>query len=224
MGSVEDLTRELAHATDEGKVITQSVAATSKQSPGAIAELRTATWPSHQRLEKRLNVKARFSNLDAYRGYLQGMWGFCATLEPQLARALCTEALPDYESRRKLSLLTRDLLALGADSTDIENLAACRDVPHCTEPAAAFGCAYVLEGATLGGRTLLPLVESHLGLTSQTGAAFLASYGVDVSSMWQRFGAALDTWCSDPARTRAAARAAVDTFGALEVWLCGAPS
>jgi len=152
------------------------------------------------------------------------MWGFCAALERRLPPELFAEALPDYPSRHKLSFLTRDLLALGKDSNSIAALALCVGLPACPNAASAFGCAYVLEGATLGGRTLLPLVESRLGVTAQTGASFLASYGENVTSMWRAFGAALDTWCAGPEQTASAARAAVDTFDALEIWLCGAPS
>jgi len=46
-------------------------------------------------------------------------------------------------------------------------------LPACEDTASAFGCAYVLEGATLGGRTLLPLVEARLGLTAASGAEVL---------------------------------------------------
>jgi heme oxygenase (biliverdin-IX-beta and delta-forming) len=192
--------------------------------PSAIAGLRAATWPSHQRLEKRLDVKTRFSTLQAYRTHLERLWGFCAELELRLAPQLSGDALPDFESRRKLPLLAIDLRALGADSDTFRSLPRCRTVPQCHEPAAALGCAYVMEGATLGGRTLLPLVLSRLGLTPEHGATFLASYGQNVASMWQIFGAALDGWCSIPQRQASAAAAAAKTFDALGDWLCEARS
>ena len=152
------------------------------------------------------------------------MWGFCAAIECRLGPEVFGDALPDYPSRRKLSLLTGDLLALGKDPDSIAALLRCPSVPVCSNAAAAFGCVYILEGATLGGRTLLPLVQSRLGLTAGTGASFLASYGEQVTPMWRSFAAALDAWCVSPERTADAARAAVSTFDALEVWLCGAPS
>jgi heme oxygenase len=87
----------------------------------------------------------------------------------------------------------------------------------------AFGRIYVLEGATLGGRTLLPVVASRVGVTAARGAAFLASYGAAVGEMWSRFGFALDAWCDDQARREAAEAAAIATFESLGRWLCRVP-
>jgi heme oxygenase len=188
----------------------------------AIAELRSATWPSHQRLEKRLDVKTRFTVWGAYRAHLERMWGFCAAIERRFGQQQTFgAALLDYERRRKIPLLTQDLVALGAEAASVRRLPCCETIPECPDPAAAFGCIYVLEGATLGGRTLLPLVQSRLGLTADSGAAFLASYGEDVASMWRGFGSALDAWCDAPERRSRAAQAAVATFTSLERWLCG---
>jgi heme oxygenase len=188
----------------------------------ALAGLRAATWPSHQRLEKRLDIKARFTEPSAYRAHLERMWGFCAALERRLDAATFGAALEDYPARRKLPLLTRDLVALGAEPEAVERLPCCEALPACEDTASAFGCAYVLEGATLGGRTLLPLVETRLGLNAAGGASFLASYGEDVQHMWRTFGSALEAWCDGPERRERAAGAAVATFDALERWLVGA--
>jgi len=186
--------------------------------------LRSATWPSHQRLERRLNVKRRFTTLAGYRTHLERMWGFCAALEQSMHPRTFGAALPDYESRRKLPLLTRDLAALGLSAESIASLARCQSLPHPLDPACAFGCVYVLEGATLGGRTLLPLVESRLGLSARNGAAYLASYGEEVSAKWQEFRLALDAWCCEAQRSARAAEGAVMTFDALADWLCGQPA
>jgi heme oxygenase len=185
----------------------------------AMAELRTATWPSHQRLEKRLDVKSRFSDVISYRQHLEKMWGFCSAIERQIGAPVFGEALADYEKRRKIPLLSRDLMALGLDSPALGRLPHCETLPDCGDAAAAFGCVYVIEGATLGGRTLLPLVQGRLGLTS--GTAFLASYGTEVGTMWRAFGVALDAWCDAPERRFRATQAAVATFTSLDGWLCG---
>lgn len=187
----------------------------------AIAELRRATWPSHQRLEKRIDFKARVASIAAYRAHLGQMWGFYAVMEPSLMSGNLRGWLPDCDSRRKTPLLERDLAALGADPVHLGRLPHCPSVPSSEDAAAAFGCAYVLEGATLGGRSLMPVVAARLGVTAESGAAFLASYGEAVGDMWRTFGAALDRCCASDAQCSRAAAAATATFEALEAWLCG---
>lgn len=183
-----------------------------------LADLRAATWPSHQKLEGRLNVKVRFSTLDGYRRHLEQMWGFCAPIEGRIGEHIGA-ALGDFDSRRKLPALRRDLAVAGASPAAIEAL-PCVEPPLCEETADALGCLYVMEGATLGGRTLLPVVTRSLGLRATHGAEFLASYGDRVDTMWRGFGSALDAWCGDERRRTRARDAAVATFESLGNWLC----
>jgi heme oxygenase len=186
-----------------------------------MSALREATASSHKRLEKRLGVTERFGKLAGYRAHLERMWGFCSPLEESL-RACCSfeNALPDYDARGKLSLLTSDLMALGLPASAISSLPRCVAIPKPVSPGLAFGCMYVLEGATLGGRTLLPLVETRLGFTPQRGAAYLASYGDQVGAMWRDFNIAVERWCFDAKRRLVVADAAVLTFDVLGDWLC----
>ena len=171
----------------------------------------------------RIDVKSRFGSVGAYRSHLENLHGFCAALETRVGPDTFGDALPDYSSRRKLALLARDLGSLGLAPEEIAALPCCPDLPAIDSVASAFGCVYVLEGATLGGRTLLPTVAARVGVTPERGAAFLASYGDEVGAMWRRFGAALDDWCRDPGRRADAETAAIATFAALERWLCRVP-
>jgi heme oxygenase len=149
------------------------------------------------------------------------MWGFCAGLELSIDKQCLHSALEDYPLRGKLPWLESDLCALGYSRAAIMQLPTCPGFAFCSDAATAFGRLYVLEGASLGGRTLLPQVYKHLGCSAESGAAFLASYGANVQTMWQRFGAALDAWCMSPERVALATCAAIATFEGLERWLCG---
>jgi heme oxygenase len=185
--------------------------------------LRAATHSLHQRLERRLDVRTRFSTRRAYRAYLEKMYGFYAGVEARLVVALEKGTLATYPSRRKVPLLLRDLAALGADAESIRKLAICQALPPCSDAASAFGCLYVLEGATLGGRVLLPLAERQLGLSEAAGASYLGSYGDKVQAMWREFGDAVNFWCVTPARQASAEAAAADTFRALGEWFFAEP-
>jgi len=179
-----------------------------------MTSLKEATWDTHLRLEKRLAVKARFATLAAYRDHIGRLWAFYAAAETEW-NDLLAPALNDLPARRKASLLAEDLLALGGAQGSLAPVPAMRD------SASALGGFYVLEGATLGGQHLLPLVERGLGLSASHGAAYLASYGPQVAAMWQRFGAAVEAHCQTPEAQGQAAAAAQSTFLAMEAWLCG---
>lgn len=156
--------------------------------------LKEFTWDIHLRLDKRLAVRDRFADVALYRAHLAQLWTFHAAAESQWGDLLRT-ALADYPERRKTHLLAADVETLGG--------------------------FYVLEGATLGGQYLLPVVARRLGLSDSQGASYLASYGPNVSSMWGKFVAAAETLCATPKSRDMAGKKAREAFLGLETWLCG---
>ena len=182
-----------------------------------MVSLREATRSMHIRLEKRLTIKDRFSELACYRDHLALLLGFYAIAEARWSEALAP-ALSDLSARCKTVQLARDLAAVGG--TQVPGAI----VPAMANTAAALGGFYVLEGATLGGQHLLPLVERRLDLSASHGASDLASYGSDVGPMWQRFGAAVESHCQTADAAGSAIAGAQATFQAMENWLCGAPA
>jgi len=185
----------------------------------ASLELRRATRLSHQRLEKRVDIKSRFSDRAAYLAHLKQLWGFYAAFETALDPKLLQGVLGDLELRWKCPLLKRDLESLDP-LLDVAELPRYSPMPPCGDTAQAFGCLYVLEGATLGGQVVLALAATSLEVTRANGAAFLASYGEDVADMWSRFRAALDRWCSTDARLDRAVASASMTFDRIADCLC----
>jgi heme oxygenase len=179
----------------------------------AMANLKAATWSIHLRMEKRVEVKRLFSALADYSGFIARLEAFHRVAEIEWAAEL-EQALPDFAARRKAPLLARDLAALGVQP--IEGAA----VPAVSDAASALGAFYVLEGQTQGGRHLLPLAASRLGLSARHGASFLDSYGAETGAMWQTFAAAVESHCNTPETNRSAIAAAEATFLAMEAWLC----
>src|SRR5579871_3901102 len=137
----------------------------------ALNRLRSATAMCHRRLEKRLGIAERFASLAAYRSYLEVVFGFYDAFETSLQNHPVQNVLTDHAARRKTPLLIRDLKVLGATSASIAAIERCSQIPRCPTEAAALGSLYVLEGATLGGRVLFPMVERRLSLTPERGAS-----------------------------------------------------
>lgn len=150
--------------------------------PGrAMSELKSGTADLHRQLEQRLARAEHFSRRDRYIDYLSRLAAFHGGVEDSWAGVL-QPLLPDFQMRRKLGLLRRDLDYLGSEAPGSV------PVPAVDDGAAALGAFYVVEGATLGGQVLLPLVARTLGVDAEHGASYLASYGPAVREMWARFG------------------------------------
>jgi heme oxygenase len=185
--------------------------------PPILDILRDRTRAAHDRAEEALPLLDPALDEARYRAILAGFWGFHAALEPRLAAvAELREWGLDPAERRKLPRLEHDLRTLGADPA---RLAVADAVPEVEGVAAALGCMYVLEGATLGGRVISRHL-AELGIGPDTGGAFFAGYGDETGEMWKSFSAAIGAYAeAHPESTARMAEAADETFTLLERWL-----
>lgn len=157
----------------------------------------------------------RIDSLDGYALLLERLYGFYAPGEAALAAHPLT-ADGRAPSRRKLPLLARDLAALGRPGDPPS-----AEPPPLTSTGHAFGCRYVLEGATLGGQIISRHLRERLGLTAETGAAFFHGYGPETGRMWKAFGAHLcGRVASGDCAEEDVIAGACDTFVRYEAWVC----
>jgi heme oxygenase len=98
-------------------------------------------------------------------------------------------------------------------------------LPPLNAPEQLLGCLYVIEGATLGGRSITQHLQTRFGLTPQSGGAFFDGYGAHTGSRWKAFCTMLMNNASPPdhaddeSRHAAIVAAANDTFQTLTQWL-----
>lgn len=153
-----------------------------------LAKLKEATRQQHDALENVVDVMNRTFSIADYRTLLWKFYRFYSAVEPRMpADDLKAEGL-DIERRRKLPSLERDLRHLEAFE-EARSMAAWTDLPELDSAAKAFGAAYVMEGATLGGQVIMRQLKESLGITPENGGAFFNSYGKEVGPMWKEFGA-----------------------------------
>jgi heme oxygenase len=183
-----------------------------------LVKLREESRAAHRQLEDQVAIMERIRDVNAYRELLQKFLGFYAPLELRLER-LTGWADWGYDplTRRKTAWLSQDLAALGEGASDIVALPLCEDGPSPDNIAAGFGCAYVLEGATLGGRQ----ISAWLDKSEIPGDArrFFSSYGENVGQQWRAFCEALEQFGRSHPQHDEILRAASETFGSLERWL-----
>jgi heme oxygenase len=127
-------------------------------------------------------------SLEDYRQFVGRFFGFYAPLEAQMMASPHWPLLEfEYTTRQKTPRLAQDLLALGSNVAAVAATPRCIALPACTTPEQLLGCLYVIEGATLGGRSITRHLQTRLGLTPQSGGAFFDGYGAHTGSQWKAF-------------------------------------
>jgi heme oxygenase len=188
-----------------------------------LQRLREQTQKNHERVEECFNLDMRLADVARYRDLLERLLGIYAPLEAALASFDWSAVGINFAARRKAGLLEVDLMALGVGQTRLQEIRRSAPVVVIKEMAEALGCMYVLEGATLGGQVICPMVHKRLGLRADTGASFFTSYGDKVGSMWKAFCQAISAACVSEKSMDQAVATAVRTFLYFEAAL-GGPS
>lgn len=184
------------------------------QPSALLALLRAATGPAHEALGETLGLMRDDIEIAAYARLLERFYGFWRNWQPRIAVLLEDEAL--LAPRRRLHLLAADLATLGYSPDALRALPSCPP-PPLRDASEALGSLYVMEGSTLGGRTILRHVGDRLGLDGSAGCAYFAGYGRATGPMWHSFLLRLDA--ADPLDAHRIAAGATATFESLAVWL-----
>lgn len=184
-----------------------------------LKEIRSRTADNHARLEN-TPLLSPFSqqriDLPAYLEILRRFYGYFYPLEQRLdGFPALREWLPDYTERRKAKLLLADLNSLHNGTEP----GLCADLPGISTDAEAFGCLYVMEGSTLGGKIIYNILKKQLGLSDLAGASFFYGYGPATGEKWKTFGASLEAFARETGTDEEIIAAANDTFSKFEQWL-----
>lgn len=150
------------------------------------ALLKESTRAEHEGLERLLALDSPRVTRERYGSFLQCAHAFHAALEPGFDAEPLQRWGLDMRARSKRRWLERDLDHLG-----LSPIAAAAPDGPCDD-ATLLGRAYVVEGATLGGRVLLDGISQRCGVRPGAGACYLAGYAEATGRMWKSFVAALE--------------------------------
>jgi heme oxygenase len=202
-------------ATAKEPLAARPAAASNAES--ILARLKAATRAEHDAIEATLDFLGPDLDRHAYQQRLARLFTFYEPLEPLLAGAADWAHWGiDFDARRKSAHLAADLRWLGHGPS--ASWPRCAALPPLSSAAAAFGCLYVLEGATLGGRIIARHLVGTLGLGADSGAGYFSAYGDRGGSMWKAFQAALTAFAEQTEDSEAIVASAVATFDALRLW------
>ena len=202
-------------ADEEAQVSTVSV------STPVTTRLRAETSAIHQDLEDRLDLLGPLSRA-RYCLLLKRFLGFHAVLEPRLDHWHEVSPLLDWSHRRKVAGLVADLADLGRHPGVVTPCPRVPNIPTRHGTAVALGILYVVEGATLGGRTIAVRLATDEAIAGRA-TRFFTSYGDQLGRRWHDYRDVLTTWVGDD-HTRAddVVAAAQETFQVLADWLAPA--
>ena len=181
-----------------------------------LARLKSRTARLHEEIERAVDVFRPGFGPEDYRALLARFLGFYEPTEDRLGRVDDPGFRAFFEPRRKAGRLRDDLRACGLDPAAIGGLPRCDDLPPCRGLDDALGIAYVMEGATLGGKLVAGHVQKTLGPCA--GVSFFRPYGDRLGAMWEEFRAMCEGREAevDP---EAVAGSACATFDRLGAWL-----
>lgn len=186
---------------------------TTTTAAGLAAELRRATARQHADLEAATGLPASIRTHADYVRALRWMLRAHAACEAALDGCDGWDALGvDAAERRKVPLIAADLRALGAAPAPRAPLTL--ELPGVGHQ---IGAIYVVEGATLGGARMAPVVEERIGPPAREATRFLRAYGARRGAMWREITHALIRWgdhagAAGREDAAAGARAAFDVF------------
>lgn len=162
-------------------------------------ELRAKTAQVHEALDS--GMQHAFGRLDQYVAFLRASHRVLSSLDAALGRIF--KRPPSERSAR----VAADLKTLGVPTPSVP------PAPWApADPAEAMGCAYVIEGSSLGGLVVAKIVERQLGIEAAT--TFLRGQGARTKELWRSFLSELDAWGANahPEERARAIQGATTTF------------
>ncbi len=159
-------------------------------------DIRRATKPKHDELECGLDIFCRLGCAGRHKALMTAYYSLYAPAEAALASYLTPLPGLRFCDRLKTPTLLTDLQALGVTESHLVNLVQAQ-MPTLYGTAHALGFAYVLEGATLGGRTIRKQI-SAIG-NPLIGTKFFDVYGRATGTRWKEFCVVLERECAGSA-------------------------
>jgi heme oxygenase (biliverdin-IX-beta and delta-forming) len=183
--------------------------------PSALAtRLRARTADLHKRTEEQAGIPGRVNCTEDYALLLQSMFAFHLAAEQAL---LDKKWAAEWErvgvtigDHIRSHLIAEDLRALGVASavTVGPEVAPGPDLAIASF-AEALGCVYVVEGSSLGGKYIAPMIVQKVG---PVPIAYYEGAGRDHPAPWRRVQRALGVFETDRGDGEAVVAGALTTF------------
>ncbi|KAB2765864.1 biliverdin-producing heme oxygenase [Brucella anthropi] len=177
-------------------------------------DLKAATAPYHERIDRLDSFYGMFISLDAYRKYLEATWRSRVALETLLDVSDLRRVFSDWDNHKIQSELQMDYADL-SDGEEPKKSELQFDAGAPVDLPSAIGTLYVLEGSALGATVLIHKARL-LGLGAGYGARHLAKQVGNLAG-WKKTVALLQTMSLDKKDEERCFKAAIDSFRTFEI-------
>jgi heme oxygenase len=124
-----------------------------------------------------------------------------------------------FDDRFKNKILKKDLCLLGLKPEHFTQLKYCSDLPTLINEGQLLGYFYVMEGATLGGQILLPIIDKIFSPSARKANLYFSGYGDNTRTKWQEFSDHLNKYSKNHHVVLDAIDTAIATFTSFDKWL-----
>ncbi len=193
--------------------------------PSFMQRLRDSIMPLHDEAEKLRplhKIPEKRVTLKEYKEILERLYGFVSVTEDVIRTKIDEQCVSlDYESRKRIGHMEKDLLFLGSSQESIEQIPRCKDISHVGTLPDALGCLYLFEGSRLGGLVLSKSLREKFGFKDYRGYAYFGSNGSEVTSMWSSFKDFTETYVEKHGGGDKIILSAQKGFASPNKWLAG---
>jgi heme oxygenase (biliverdin-IX-beta and delta-forming) len=193
--------------------------------PPFMQRLRDSIMPLHDEAEKLgplHKIPDKSVTLEDYKKILERLYGFVSVAEDVIQTKMNDQCgALDYESRKRIGHLEKDLMFLGQSQEDFKQIPRCNDITHVGTFPDALGCLYLFEGSRLGGLVLSKALREKFGFKDYQGYAYFSSNGAEVPSMWVSFKDFTEDYVGSHGGGDDIINSAKVGFAALNKWLAG---
>lgn len=177
-------------------------------------DLKAATAPYHERIDRLGSLYGMFNSLDAYSKYLEATWRSRLALETLLDVSDLRRVFSDWDNHKIQSELQMDYADL-SDGEELKKPKLQFDGGAPVDLPSAIGTLYVLQGSALGA-TFLIQKAGLLGLDAEYGARHLAKQ-VGNRTGWKKTVSLLESMPFNKRDEERCTEAAIYSFRTFEI-------
>jgi len=154
--------------------------------------LKQETTTTHESLDKRIMALNPFADRQGYAQFVRTQARLHRVVSNWYQHESMQQQLPQLRQRDRLDAVLQDCHDFAISTEQLAQDQQAAEAMQVSDPYAAIGWLYTVEGSNLGAAFLLKYARTQLDLSEDFGARHLAAHKDGRGLHWRQFKAALD--------------------------------